>query len=190
LARALRLDRFKDENTLDRLLNTLWDQFTDALLVACEQWPGDYRLDLERILLTTARQFFACEVCGRLTTAGELNFCASPDCLGKLSQVDSADAERRFGRNHYRARYSLSALPLQVKEHTAQLTNTIGKIYQEEFIAGKVNVLSSSTTFEMGVDVGGLKAVLLRNVPPKPSNYVQRAGRAGRRKDGVSVVVT
>ena len=104
--------------------------------------------------------------------------------------MDAADGERRFGRNHYRRRYDLPALPLAVKEHTAQLTNTVGKRYQEQFIAGKVNVLSSSTTFEMGVDVGGLKAVLLRNMPPKSSNYVQRAGRAGRRKDGVSVVVT
>jgi ATP-dependent helicase YprA (DUF1998 family) len=81
-------------------------------------------------------------------------------------------------------------MPLEVKEHTAQLTNKAAKDYQEKFIRGEVNVLSSSTTFEMGVDVGGLKAVLLRNMPPKSSNYVQRAGRAGRRKDGVAVVVT
>jgi hypothetical protein len=87
-------------------------------------------------------------------------------------------------------RYQLKPLPLEVREHTAQLNNKTGKDYQERFIRGEVNVLSSSTTFEMGVDVGGLKAVLLRNVPPKSSNYVQRAGRTGRRKDGVSVVVT
>ena len=190
LARALSLDRFADEAALSALLNELWDQFTESILEECEAWPQHYRLKGDAVMLTTRAEFFACNVCGRLTTGGELRFCASPDCSGVPRPVDLEDRKRRFGRNHYRTRYSLSALPLRVREHTAQLTNLTGKRYQEEFISGKVNVLSSSTTFEMGVDVGGLKAVLLRNVPPRSSNYVQRAGRAGRRKDGVSVAVT
>ena len=55
---------------------------------------------------------------------------------------------------------------------------------------GRINVLSCSTTFELGVDVGEVQAVLLRNVPPSPANYVQRAGRAGRRTDAAALVVT
>ena len=61
---------------------------------------------------------------------------------------------------------------------------------QEEFITGKVNVLSCSTTFEMGVDIGSIVAVLCRNVPPSPANYVQRAGRAGRRQGDKALIVT
>lgn len=55
---------------------------------------------------------------------------------------------------------------------------------------GDINVLSCSTTFELGVDVGELEAVLLRNVPPSAANYVQRAGRAGRRSSSVGFIIT
>jgi hypothetical protein len=52
------------------------------------------------------------------------------------------------------------------------------------------NILSSTTTMELGIDIGGLNGVLLGNVPPGPANHRQRAGRAGRRSDGSAIVVT
>ena len=43
---------------------------------------------------------------------------------------------------------------------------------------------------EMGVDIGGISAVVMSNVPPMPANYLQRTGRAGRRAENKSLALT
>lgn len=68
-------------------------------------------------------------------------------------------------------------------EHTAQLDKTDRKNHEANFEDGSINVLASSTTMEMGIDLGDIGAVVLNGVPPHPSNYLQRIGRAGRRNE-------
>lgn len=132
--------------------------------------------------------FYRCDACGSHSSWNVRNVCPGYRCRGKLQPVrlGAADSE-----NHYRWLYlNLRPLPLSAREHSAQLTSEHAAEVQQRFIRGEINALSCSTTFEMGVDVGELQAVLLRNVPPAAANYIQRAGRAGRRTDSTAFALT
>lgn len=93
-------------------------------------------------------------------------------------------------------------------EHTAQLSATMqDEVYAktEEYellfqdvdlgpdARGRartaIDVLSCTTTMEVGIDIGSLAGVALRNMPPSRANYQQRAGRAGRRGTSVATVL-
>ena len=130
-----------------------------------------------------------CSTCGAITRHSLLGVCPTRGCDGELEHFESSDPI--IQQNHYRRLYeSLRPIALTAEEHTAQWTSGEAARIQDSFIRGEVNVLSCSTTFELGVDVGELQAVLMRNVPPTTANYVQRAGRAGRRTDSAAFVVT
>lgn len=131
--------------------------------------------------------WFRCNKCHSLTLQNIRGTCPSYRCNGTLELCDPDIVLD----GHYRRLY-LETLPLAARseEHTAQLTGQAAAKLQADFIGGKVNILSCSTTFELGVDVGELEAVFMRNVPPSAANYVQRAGRAGRRTDSSAFTLT
>lgn len=68
-------------------------------------------------------------------------------------------------------------------EHSAQINRKTLSQREKDFNEGRLNILSCSTTMEMGVDIGGISEVVMNNVPPQSANYLQRAGRAGRRAE-------
>ncbi|PDW03755.1 DEAD/DEAH box helicase [Candidatus Viridilinea mediisalina] len=133
--------------------------------------------------------FLRCPTCGSMSAWNLHGLCPTNRCPGILEPLDANDP--LLVSNHYRNLYlAMHPIPLSAEEHTAQwISEEAGKI-QERFVNGAINILSCSTTFELGVDVGDLQTVLMRNVPPTTANYVQRAGRAGRRTDTAAFVLT
>jgi len=176
------------EHEVQETLNGLWEWLISDEGPLRLWQAGEYRLPLDRILVRSHADWYRCSSCGSPTIHPMDGGCELFGCTGRLVEV--RDVEQELRNRHLAGRYRRDPLPLNVREHTAQLTLARGREYQDAFLAGDLNVLSSSTTFELGVDVGSLQAVLLRNVPPTAANYIQRAGRAGRRRDGVAHAVT
>jgi superfamily II DNA/RNA helicase len=138
-------------------------------------------------LISDNDTIFRCDTCGRLQAISVRSVCPRHRCPGTLRPVRVSNLEP----NHYRFLYK-EALPgvLRVEEHTAQLDKEKAREFQREFRSGNIHVLSCSTTFELGVDLGDLDTIFLRNVPPEAFNYAQRVGRAGRRSGYPGFAIT
>lgn len=149
------------------------------------------QLDHTMVTLADGRshEWFMCDTCRTLTAHSVRHVCPNSRCVGTLKPFTLPDLAD--DTNHYRVIYqTMTSAPLSSQEHTAQWNSKEAATIQRQFIDGRVNVLSCSTTFELGVDVGDLQSVVMRNMPPKTANYVQRAGRAGRRAASAALVVT
>jgi len=189
VVRLLLLETFC-ENTTDR-----WFLKRDNIKI---------RIDLDA-------PWFECSVCTAINPTAPFGFCS--DCgapnLRALNLEESRYIRSRKGvwRNPIRQCLNGEKKPyyISAEEHTAQLSyRDVGVVrattekhellFQDIIIDPRtespVDVLSCTTTMEVGIDIGSLVAVGLGNVPPQRENYQQRAGRAGRRGSAVSSVVT
>ena len=84
-------------------------------------------------------------------------------------------SDQEVGQNRSVKRiFSDAVIPLYAGEHTAQVTHQTRLTLEANFKApnsvSKVNFVACSPTLELGIDVGGLDAVILRNGPPRPDN--------------------
>lgn len=64
--------------------------------------------------------------------------------------------------------------------HSSEVKSLQRQQTEERFQKNDIHFLMATPTLEMGIDIGKLQHVLMVGVPPMPSNYAQRAGRAGR----------
>ncbi len=134
-------------------------------------------VDRIRLRANTATRQLACRKCGTVHAFRRLRACTTTACQD-LREVDLAD-------NYFRGEYSrplAQAVTILADEHSGQVQGEDRKAMEQRFEDrdDPLNVLVCTPTMELGINIGDLSAVYMRNVPPSPSNYAQRAGRAGR----------
>ena len=105
--------------------------------------------------------------------------------VGGASFDRECEGLRKAGLWNDRMKYAYvpSSTAYLTAEHSGQQNREILDHYTNLFKSDphKLNMLQCSTTMEMGVDIGDIDTVLMTNIPPTTANYLQRAGRAGRR---------
>lgn len=193
----------KNDPVMKKWRNILEEHFLDRGSITEDR----KYVNLKRICIgfDLEHTWFRCTRCSELTAFPFRDKC--PNC-GNLSLHPLETREReaiKLWRRQMDA--ALEGEPIRIintEEHTAQLsykdqrdamwsrTEEYELRFQDILEEGdaSVDILSSTTTMEVGIDIGSLVAVGLRNIPPLRENYQQRAGRAGRRGAALSTIVT
>lgn len=152
-------------------------QPSNAILgVTCVKCGKDTdTLDPRKDTVFRTRKYLYRKLIERLEAEGEQGYVPYPFVAEEhTAQLNDAGQDQAFSRAEW---YELRFQDLDVPGPRGER-------------AGAVDVLSCTTTMEVGIDIGSLTAVALRNVPPGRANYQQRAGRAGRRGSSLATVLT
>jgi len=189
LRRIFNLSR---EDTM-QLAEKMWDFLTSRDLLI--ENKGAWKLDHERLLVTRSESRYVCNRCNIVTVYSAKDCCPRKGCDGKLGRRSFDPTQENIIARWVAGTTEPQFSSLKSEEHTAQINKNLAKQIEDRFREEEprvdgVNLLSSTTTFEMGINIGDLQKILLRNAPPSSASYVQRVGRAGRGRDKNSVCVT
>lgn len=146
-----------------------------------------YQINKEIIGFKSATKIYRCATCKEIFNVMPENMkCMNYNCKGNVTEGE-LDTE-----NYDIVQYTMmNYTPMKSFEHSAQVPKNDRAVIEKEFkkVSGNCNCLVATPTLELGVDIGKLEMVLMRNVPPATPNYTQRSGRAGR-KHRIATVFT
>ena len=150
--------------------------------IGSEHEDGEgYQVNYEQLEFEVGHSFRRCSVCDRVTANEQDEHpCDRTNCSGRMLPWPGPIAQGNLNALMAVRDY---APPLFAAEHSAAVTEEDRERAEDGFmnrVPPRPNLLACTPTLEMGVNIGDLEAVAMRNVPPSPANYAQRSGRTGR----------
>ncbi len=160
-------------------------------------------------IVEAGHPYYRCESCSRVHLNRGAGICTR--CYEKLPNVSEGVASDLWNKNFLAKRIvrseqdNVPSFRLRCEELTGQTSDPADRLRRFKGIilespkgvdpelfraAREIDILSVTTTMEVGIDIGSLQAVYQANMPPQRFNYQQRVGRAGRRGQAFSAVLT
>lgn len=150
--------------------------------------------------LSPEDKIYTCSNCG--ANHGHFSAGVCTHCFTPLDSNHHLMAKEVWNNNFYAN--SEEPIRMHTEELTGQTDASDSKRRQKAFKnifldsninssskkAEQIDVLSVTTTMEVGVDIGSLEATMMANMPPERYNYQQRVGRAGRGGQAYSIALT
>lgn len=186
-------------------LNSLGQSLNIAMQTVALDSNGKLQLSkpLRFKLMHSGDNYYKCSKCGRVHLHRGFGFCTNTACMHDLPNQPSGIVDDLWNDNyisHDVMIESLAAQRMHSEELTGQTDDQTDRLLKfkdiildpqnNEPIANKIDLLSVTTTMEVGVDIGSLQAIYQGNMPPTRYNYQQRVGRAGRRNQAYSAALT
>jgi len=191
---------FLGKDTFNHIAQIILEELIKAKIIVSMPSSSGYNvwaINKKKVVVSTDVKQFVCDTCGSMISVIKEDSdiwdgapCMLSKCAGHLELNDD------YSLGYYGKLYSGGDMVRVIaREHTGllerddreELERTF-KISSSEKMPWDVNLLSCTPTLEMGIDIGDLSTVVLCSIPPAQAQFLQRAGRGGR-KDGNSLTV-